>query len=140
MLSHQQGITELYNRFHNASEHTEDIAELRHLHETMDYAVAAEYGWNDVDLGHGFHDTKQGVRFTISELARREVLDRLLLLNHERYEQEVKDGLHEKGAKKPAAKKAPTSTSASSGTNGRKAAAKSALPLKPKDAEQNNLF
>ena len=33
-------------------------------------------------LGHGFHDTKQGVRFTISEPARREVLQRLLKLNH----------------------------------------------------------
>ena len=49
-----------------------------------------------VDLGHGFHETAQGLRYTISEPARREVLARLLVLNHERYEEEVKAGLHEK--------------------------------------------
>jgi hypothetical protein len=54
-----------------------------------------------LDLGHGFHETKQGIRFTISEPARREVLARLLKLNHERYAEEVAQGLHEKkrGAK-----------------------------------------
>ncbi len=62
----------------------------------MDQAVAAAYGWHDLDLGHGFHETAQGLRFTISEAARREVLARLLALNHERYEEEVKAGLHEK--------------------------------------------
>jgi hypothetical protein len=55
----------------------------------MDQAVAAAYGWNDLDLGHGFHDTKQGVRYTVSEPARRELLDRLLALNHQRYAQKV---------------------------------------------------
>lgn len=68
----------------------------------MDNTVATAYGWDDLDLGHGFHGTKQGVRFTISEAARREVLDRLLELNHCRYAEEVAQGLHEK--KKPARK------------------------------------
>ena len=45
---------------------------------------------------HGSHETMQGVRFTISEPARREVLARLLKLNHERYAEEVRQGLHEK--------------------------------------------
>ena len=54
----------------------------------------------DLDLGPGFHATKQGVRFTVNERARREILDRLLLLNHERYREEVTQGLHDKGAKK----------------------------------------
>jgi len=66
----------------------------------MDQAVAAAYGWQDLDLGHGFHQTKQGDRFTISETARREVLDRLLELNHQRYAEEVAQGLHDKGKKK----------------------------------------
>ena len=47
-------------------------------------------------VDHGFHDTKQGVRYTIGETARREVLARLLKLNHERYAEEVKQGLHAK--------------------------------------------
>lgn len=105
LLSRQEGLTKTYNRFHNPDETSEDIAELRRLHVEMDNAVAAAYGWTDLDLGHGFHETKQGIRYTISEPARREVLDRLLRLNHERYAEEVEQGLHDKGKKK-AAKKA----------------------------------
>ena len=71
----------------------------------MDEAVARAYGWDDLDLGHGFHETKQGVRYTISEEARREVLGRLLKLNHERYAEEEAMGLHEKGAGKGKGKK-----------------------------------
>jgi hypothetical protein len=68
-------------------------------------AVAAARGWNNLDLGHGFHATKQGERYMLSESARRTVLDRLLALNHQRYEEEVKTGLHDKGVKKAANKK-----------------------------------
>ncbi len=65
------------------------IQTLRDLHVEMDSAVAAAYGWQDLDLDHGFHDTKQGIRFTVSEAARRELLDRLLALNHQRHREEV---------------------------------------------------
>jgi hypothetical protein len=51
-------------------------------------------------LGHGFHATKQGERYTLSEPVRRTVLDRLLALNHQRFAEEVKAGLHDKAAKK----------------------------------------
>jgi hypothetical protein len=99
MLARQEGLTKTYNRFHTPAEHSDDIATLRDLHVEMDQAVAAAYGWTDLDLGYGFHQTKQGVRYTISEAARREVLGRLLALNHARYAEEVRQGLHDKGAK-----------------------------------------
>ena len=105
--SRQEGLTKTYNRFHNSDESSADIQRLRELHIEMDNAVAAAYGWTDLDLGHGFHETKQGVRYTISEPARREVLSRLLKLNHERYAEEVQQGLHEK-KKSPPKKKAAT--------------------------------
>jgi hypothetical protein len=92
----QEGLTKIYNLFHNPSETAEDIQKLRELHTEMDYAVASAYGWTDLDLGHGFHDTKQGLRFTFSEPARRKVLARLLKLNHERYAEEVAQGLQDK--------------------------------------------
>ncbi|MGC4048332.1 MAG: hypothetical protein QM757_01270 [Paludibaculum sp.] len=85
MGAHREGLTATYNRFHSPHEVSNDIAALRTLHIEMDHAVAAAYGWADLVLGHGFHQTKQGIRYTISESARREVLDRLLALNHERY-------------------------------------------------------
>ncbi len=107
MLQRNEGLTKTYNRFHDSDESSADIQKLRDLHVEMDQAVAAAYGWTDLDLGHGFHETKQGVRFTISEPARREVLQRLLKLNHERYAEEVEQGLHSKAKsrKTKAAKK-----------------------------------
>lgn len=96
MAKNCEGITDTYNRFHNSDEPSADIQTLRELHIEMDEAVAAAYGWTDLDLDHGFHETKQGIRFTISETARRDVLQRLLKLNHERYEEELAQGLHEK--------------------------------------------
>lgn len=99
-LDRQEGLTKTYNRFHCPDETSADIQTLRELHVGMDHSVLCAYGWRDLDLGHDFHPTKQGVRYTISEIARREVLQRLLNLNHERYAEEVKQGLHKKGAKK----------------------------------------
>lgn len=85
---------------HDSDDTITDIQELRQLHVEMDHAVTAAYGWTDVDLSHGFQQTKQGLRYTISEPARREILARLLKLNHERYAEEVKQGLHEKKRKR----------------------------------------
>ena len=92
MCDRQEGLTKTYNRFHDYDETSDEIQKLRQLHVEMDNAVTTAYGWTDLDLGHGFHETKQGVRYTISEPARREVLARLLKLNHERYAEEVKQG------------------------------------------------
>lgn len=99
MQTRQEGLTQTYNRFHDSNETAFDTAQLRALHVEIDQAVAAAYGWQDLDLGHGFHDTRQGLRYTLSETARREVLDRLLKLNFERYEEEVRQGLHNKETK-----------------------------------------
>jgi hypothetical protein len=96
MTTRQEGLTKTYNRFHDPVDASADIQKLRDLHVEMDHTVAAAYGWSDLALDHDFHETKQGVRFTISEPARREVLQRLLKLNHERYAEEVKQGLHDK--------------------------------------------
>jgi hypothetical protein len=111
-ITHDWGLTPVYNRFHDRGEKSEDIARLRALHVEMDQAVAVAYGWSDLDLGHGFHATKQGERYTLSEPARRTVLDRLLALNHQRYEEEVKAGLHDKGANKRKKSKTKPATTA----------------------------
>ncbi|MBK8393837.1 MAG: hypothetical protein IPL26_01130 [Leptospiraceae bacterium] len=95
MVANNEGLTKTYNRFHdpksgNANDvKTRLIASLRDLHIQMDYAVRDAYGWTDLDLEHGFHETKQGVRFTVSDRARVEILDRLLELNHARHALEV---------------------------------------------------
>ena len=117
------GLTKTYNLFHNpkltpaiiakeskqsleiSEQAYQDILKLRQLHKEMDEAVLAAYGWSDLDLEHGFHDVEylpenDRIRYTISEKARKEVLRRLLKLNHEIHEEEVKQGLFKE--KKPA--------------------------------------
>lgn len=105
MQTRQEGLTKTYNRFHDPAETSEDIIKLRQLHVEMDYAVAQAYGWIDLippaplskgGLNHDFHETKQGLRYTISEPIRREILDRLLQLNFDRYAEEEQRGLHDK--------------------------------------------
>jgi protein-tyrosine phosphatase len=99
MLKYQEGLTAIYNRFHDPEDHHSDIIRLRELHMEIDLAVAFAYGWEDLDLGHDFHETPQGLRFTVSEVARREILTRLLESNYRRYQEEVARGLHkEKGS------------------------------------------
>ncbi len=89
-----------------------DILKLRELHVQMDNAVLSAYGWTDITLAHDFYEVdylpeNDRIRFTISPETRREILKRLLKLNQEIHEQEVKEGLWEK--KK--AKKGKTDTS-----------------------------
>lgn len=93
------GLTKLYNQFHNPAECDSRVIELRELHSEIDTSVAAAYGWDDIDLGHGFHEVPylpEGgrLRFTISEVARVEILNRLAVLNRSRYEDEVSQGFH----------------------------------------------
>lgn len=118
MHATQRGLTKSYNRFNDLKQQDAGIVKLRELHVELDHAVARAYGWSDVNLDHGFHETKQGLRFTVSETARRELLDRLLALNHARYAEEVAAGLHKPGAKKarPAAPDQPASPHANSST------------------------
>ncbi|MFE6609499.1 Eco57I restriction-modification methylase domain-containing protein [Amycolatopsis sp. NPDC057786] len=101
MLGRQLGLTKLYNLVHNESVTDEDIQRLRDIHTEIDLATAEAYGWDDLDLGHGYHQTRQGKRFTIAPDVQVEVLDRLLELNHERYAEEVRQGLHDKKKAKP---------------------------------------
>lgn len=96
MIDRSEGLTKTYNRFHDPKQSDSDSVTHRTLRRAMDQAVAAAYGWTDLDLGHGFHATAQGVRYTMSESARRQVLARLLRLNHEHYAEEVAAGLHDK--------------------------------------------
>ena len=87
MLDRALGLTKLYNQVHDPSVTDPAIRRLRDLHEQIDLAVLAAYGWDDIDPQVGHHPTKIGVRWTVSPQARFELLDRLLVENHRRAEQ-----------------------------------------------------
>ena len=83
------------------------IIKLRELHIQMDNTVLEAYSWQDIDLRHYFYEVdnlpeNDRLRFTIHPDARKEVLKRLLDLNHKIHEEEVKAGLWDKktGTKK----------------------------------------
>lgn len=108
------GITDLYNLFHRrhltaeivAAKSGKDAAvaadgyarllRLRELHRELDQTVLAAYGWDQssdfgpgIDLRHDFVELdylpeNDRLRYTIHPEARREVLSRLLKLNHQR--------------------------------------------------------
>jgi hypothetical protein len=106
------GLTGIYNLFHardlspelvaKVSKKPADVAsagfdsllELRRLHVALDNAVRDAYGWTDLNLGHDFVEVEtlpenDRVRYTISPAARKEVLKRLLALNHQRAKEEA---------------------------------------------------
>jgi len=101
------GLTDIYNLFHTRDLTPERVAkvskktleeaeaghagiiELRRLHVELDTAIRDAYGWHDLNLGHDFIEVEtlpenDRVRYTLSPEARKEVLKRLLLLNHQR--------------------------------------------------------
>ncbi|KAF3462127.1 Eco57I restriction-modification methylase domain-containing protein [Ralstonia pseudosolanacearum] len=106
------GLTDIYNLFHArdlspelvakvckksadvASAGYRDLLELRRMHVALDNAVRNAYGWTDLDLDHGFVEVEtlpanDRVRYTIGPAARKEVLKRLLTLNHQRAKDEA---------------------------------------------------
>ncbi|HFD17065.1 MAG TPA: hypothetical protein ENJ38_12285 [Rhodospirillales bacterium] len=90
-----EGMTKIYNRFHDPSERSNAIAELRRLHEEMDRAVLEAYGWSDlaeraepVFLGEDEPEHAYQGRLHWPHEFRSELLGRLLELNAERKREE----------------------------------------------------
>jgi hypothetical protein len=115
----QLGLTKTYNLFHapdlsidmvktachrdeeSAKQAYEALLHLRELHKAMDQAVRDAYGWRDIDLAHGFYPMdylpeNDRIRYTMSPESRKEILNRLLALNHACFAEEVAMGLHDK--------------------------------------------
>ena len=103
MQRNQKGLTDTYNRFHDPDETDEDILHLRELHQQMDRAVLDAYGWTDIAPECQFlldyqeeeetsSKRKKPWRYRWDEDVHDEVLARLLELNQERYEEEMRLG------------------------------------------------
>jgi hypothetical protein len=93
MIERNEGLTKIYNRFHDPEERSNAIGELRRLHDAMDRAVLDAYGWTDIrptcefelEWEEGEADSgrrrKKPWRYRWPEPVRDEVLARLLALN-----------------------------------------------------------
>lgn len=108
MVENNEGLTKTYNRFNDPDEKSADITSLRHLHENLDREVIKAYGWSDLDLKYDFildyedgdneesKSSKKPFRYKLTTELHDELLARLLKLNHQRYEEEVRLGLHKR--------------------------------------------
>jgi hypothetical protein len=110
MLRKDVGLTELYNCFHDPGDQSPDILRLRGMHDAMDIAVLAAYGWFDIAPQCEFialfdedeveddngRPPRQKYRYRWPDKVRDEVLARLLALNRERYAAELLAGLHDR--------------------------------------------
>jgi Eco57I restriction-modification methylase/MmeI, target recognition domain/MmeI, N-terminal domain len=98
-----QGLTSIYNRFHDPTDADPRIVRLRELHDSMDRGVLDAYGWIDVQPACQFlldfeddHDSsndevshrRKPYRYRWPDEIRDDVLGRLLQLNAERAAQE----------------------------------------------------
>ena len=102
MLDTQQGLTTTYNLLKDPDCHDPRIEELRRLHEEMDRAVLAAYGWDDIPVPPYGTPTTDAERRAL-EAFEDEVIDRLFLLNAERAGQEKRQAAGK--AAKPAPQK-----------------------------------
>ena len=87
MLRRELGLTKLYNLVNDPGLETgtdPDVDRMRAIHVELDETVAAAYGWDDLDLTHGFHSYRKMTRWTVPPATRVEILDRLLKENHRR--------------------------------------------------------
>lgn len=99
MVSRQAGLTATYNLVNDAACQDQDVAELRSIHRMIDEAIFRAYGWHDLlaqGLHHDIHNVGRDTRYTVGPAIQREIVDRLLEMNHQLYAEEVASGLHEK--------------------------------------------
>lgn len=95
MIDNDEGLTKTYNRFHDPNESDPAIVMLRELHEEMDRAVLAAYGWDDIETRCDFlldyeideeewGNRRRPYRYRWPDDVHDEVLGRLLDLNAKR--------------------------------------------------------
>ena len=94
MLASELGLTKTYNLFHDPTCTDPEIQEIRRLHAEMDHSILTCYGWEDINLEHGFYpNDRKKIRYMPSPKAQREILTRLIAFNQEIAEQEAAQGL-----------------------------------------------
>jgi hypothetical protein len=102
------GLTTFYNNYHSPDE---EMSKMRMNQISLDNEILRLYNWDDIILNHSFYEVDylseiDNIRFTISPEARKEILKRLLILNHERFNEEVEAEKQAKQKAKNSSKKA----------------------------------
>jgi hypothetical protein len=85
------GLTDVMNAIHSPSVEDTTIVELRQLLADIDTEVVSAYGWDDLEINYDFRELGGGSgndlwRWSLSQEANADLLERLTLLNRERFE------------------------------------------------------
>ncbi|WP_146085962.1 DNA methyltransferase [Rathayibacter sp. AY1D5] len=83
-LAKYVSVTKLYNAFDDRAETDPLVVALRDAQDRLDVEVCRAYGWEDLDLDHGFFDFSAGKHYTVSPEVRAKMRRRLLDLNKAR--------------------------------------------------------
>ena len=87
-------IGALMNKVHDRANSDGEILDLRVALKDLDIQVLRSYGWSDLIVEYEFREIGKGQRLGLETELAKEVLNRLLELNHRYYEDEVARGLH----------------------------------------------
>ncbi|MEJ5102522.1 type IIL restriction-modification enzyme MmeI [Chryseobacterium sp. MYb328] len=73
-----------------------EFSEFRKIAIKLDKLIIESYKWSDINLSHDFYELEylpenDRIRFSVHPDARKEVLKRLLILNHHRYKEEISE-------------------------------------------------
>lgn len=93
MSFHNEGLTKIYNRFHDPLDECQKIKNLRDASDSVNRAVVNSYGWDDINIDMEFRKSISGVRFEVSESSAAEMYRRLLVLNHQQHAVELESGV-----------------------------------------------
>jgi hypothetical protein len=87
------GLTTAYQLLDDPQECDSAVQSWRRAFDRLDESAVSAFPLSGLDVGHGFHQTTQGIRYTISVPTRTELLDRLLEVNHQRAAVETAAGV-----------------------------------------------
>jgi hypothetical protein len=104
MVETNQGLTDTYNLLKDHECNDERVVELRGLHEELDLAVLAAYGWDDIAVPR-YTTTRTDHERDALERFEDEVIDRLFVLNDQRYQEERLRGLGNRALNEGASRK-----------------------------------
>jgi methylase of polypeptide subunit release factors len=77
-----KGLTTIYDLVHDPQEKSSEVRPLRKLHAELNQLALKAYGWTDLScLEHGFHKTREGIRFTLGPEHLDEIHRRLVVMN-----------------------------------------------------------
>ena len=116
LVSHGEGLTKTFRRFHDPNEKSKQIQRLRELYNEMDSVVLRAYGWNDLvqtahceflldfeepedEEGNRKMKRRRPWRLRWPDSLRDEVLGRLLELNEKRAKTEALSGISAEASK-----------------------------------------